>query len=223
MQTKSKSVETVLAVRADAITIHMGEDAWDLFSQESFLAEWKILYETCSWATVFQSQAFVITWYQTYRQKYLPIVVKKMEGGKLTGLLTLALHSGGNKKEGIIGAGQYEAEYQTWLTTAPDEEHFIKSALGMVLNKFPRIPIQLRFIPPGVPLHWTKEPYWKSRCVLQEHSRPLMDMSDPDLSKKFRKIEFRNKLNRLKRLGNLQFERITNKEQFEAILDELIL
>jgi len=50
-----------------------------------------------------------------------------------------------------------------------------------------------------------------------------MDMSHPDFSKMFHKTEFRNKLNRLKRLGELTFEHITNREQFSDILNELII
>ena len=46
-------------------------------------------------------------------------------------------------------------------------------------------------------------------------------MSDPDLDKIFHKNEFRNKYSRLKKLGKVDFEHITSKDQFVAILDEV--
>ena len=223
MQVKLTIAETVTKLAADAITMYIGEDAFALLSKQSFLAVWDELYEACSWATIFQSSAFVVCWYQTYRAKYLPIIVKSENGNRLTGLLTMAVPISDNKQKDIIGAGKYEAEYQTWLSAIPDDESFIKTALLKIHQQFPDFNIHFRFIPSQAPLKWITEPNWKLRCALQSHKRPLMDMSDPDLSKMFRKTEFRNKLNRLKRLGELTFERITDKAQFSAILDELII
>lgn len=211
------------------ITCHIGEEVFTLFLKESFLSGWKNLYAECSWSTVFQSQEFVTTWYQIYREEYTPIVIMAEYKGKITGLLTLAVISSAiknvptNGKVSIMGAGLYDAEYHAWLTSTAHDDSFIKAALLKINQKFPYFNVHFRFIPPRSPLHWIEEPYWNSRCVLQPFSRPLVDMSDPDFSKIFHKTEFNQKLKKLKRLGEIVFEHITTKDQFSNILDDLIL
>ncbi len=144
-----------------------------MFAQVEIQVAWNALYDACPWATVFQSFAFVTTWFQVYRTKYLPIVVKAECGGKLIGLLTLTMPASGsghlalsNRKEVIMGAGTYEAEYHTWLANASYGESFIKAALLKVQQQFPESAIHLRFIPSQAPLQWIQESPWKSYCVL---------------------------------------------------------
>jgi CelD/BcsL family acetyltransferase involved in cellulose biosynthesis len=206
----------------------VGQDAYNLCT-EDFLSKWDQLYDNCPWSTVFQSSNFVILWYRTYAQEYMPIIVIARQNGHLIGLLTLALplHSSpksnsDNKRPLIMGAGMYEAEYQTWLAIPDTNDTFIMEAFRMIRNRFPNRDILLRFLPPSVPLDWTRtNALWKRYVELQAVSRPIMKLQDPDVSKMFRKTEFRNKLNRLKRLGNLKFERITDFEIFISILNEL--
>src|SRR3954462_12467257 len=88
----------------------IGNDVLNLLSDIEFLNSWDELYNSCSWATVYQGKEFVSTWYKIYHNQYLPIVVKETKSGKLSGLLTLAR----NKKGVIVGAGASQAEYQVW-------------------------------------------------------------------------------------------------------------
>src|SRR3954453_16474917 len=83
------------------IEIVTGEKVQSLLSSIEFLNSWDELYNSCSWATVYQGKEFVSTWYKIYHNQYLPIVVKETKSGKLSGLLTLAR----NKKGVIVGAG----------------------------------------------------------------------------------------------------------------------
>src|SRR5690349_7116898 len=107
------------------IEMYTGEAALTLLAQDTTVMSWDKLYKSCPWATVFQSHAFVATWYQTYHQKYLPILVTSSIAGRLTGLLALAYDG----QKIIIGAGGAEAEYQGFLAEASTGENFITAAL----------------------------------------------------------------------------------------------
>ncbi|MBJ6118249.1 GNAT family N-acetyltransferase [Pontibacter sp. BT310] len=230
MQTDSTPKTIPQPLHLSKVELLVGQDVFSLLTNEEFKARWDILYSACSWATVFQSREFVTAWYNIYQKEYLPILVKTESNGQLQGLLTLALKVLGtgvstdlrNKRVRIVGAGHFEAEYQAWLTADGDGFEFINNALSKVLEQYPKCDILLRYIPAQVPVEWAStNPQWKSRCIIEPFRRPLMDLHDPDLSKMFRKSEFRNKLNRLKKLGELQFEEITDLDTFIAILPEL--
>ncbi len=206
-----------------------GQEVLELLGDPGFIAQWDWLYQSCPWGTVFQSSRFVAAWYHTYEKEYLPILIKETQDGRLTGLLTLALPKSlpgnskiYNKHPLIMGAGMYEAEYQTWLALPLQSERFITQAFRAIKKRFPKKDILLRFLPPGVPLDWiSKNPRWKQTVELQAFKRPIMDLQHPDVSRLFRKAEFRNKLNRLKRLGNFSFEQITDLATLQSILEEL--
>lgn len=211
------------------IELLSGQQVLDLIGDSDFLKQWDSLYRSCPWATVFQSSRFVVPWYQVHEKEYLPVVVKDVQDGRLTGLLTLAFpnfpstHSNiHNKHLLMMGAGMYDAEYQTWLALPPQSDSFIEQSLNVIKKLFPSTDILLRFLPPGTPLGWiSKNPRWKQIIELQAAKRPFIDLQAPDLSRIFRKAEFRNKLNRLKRLGDFRFEQITNLTRLQSILGEL--
>lgn len=222
MANNTNQDQEVLSIEAISagLKLLIGEEVLALLQQPGFQAGWDDLYESSSWGTVFQSRSFVATWYEAYRHEYLPILVMAEHQGKLIGLLTMAR----DKKGHIVGAGHFEAEYQTWLSEKAIGDAFIQAALGALMERFPRHELLFRFLPPQTPLNWlTGDNKWRRRSVLVEYSRPLMNFSDPDFSKIARHSQFRNKLNRLKRLGEVRFERIKEMEKFAAILDRLIL
>ncbi|MHC2992000.1 hypothetical protein OB13_10520 [Pontibacter sp. HJ8] len=231
MQRNNRYEAAVAPLQKAGIELLVGEEVFKLLSDEEVLRGWDSLYQSCPWATAFQSKEFVATWYRTYRNEYLPILVKAEDESGLTGLLTMAVKipdSGiadlSKKKVRIVGAGQFEAEYQVWLATVDNSNLFIKAALTEIRKHFPYSDILFRYIPPQASLDWIREdPQWQKLIVVEPFRRPLMDMSDPDLSKLFRKSEYRNKLNRLKRLGELSLERITDRERFSTILKDLTL
>lgn len=228
METKNRYATTsTRPTLAAEVELLVGDEVFGLLSDAGFLKDWEALYRACPWATVFQSPAFVATWYQVYQQEYLPVLVRAGAAGHLTGLLALAVPfaDAGTATIGtrgrMVGAGQYEAEYQAWLAAASDGT-FIQAALAVVGQRFPRHHLQLRFLPPDTPLDWLRDsPGERGRCVLQPYNRPLMEMNDPAFPKLFHKTEYRNKLNRLKRLGEPHLELVTDGGHFAAILAEL--
>lgn len=197
----------------------MGPPVLKLLEDAGFMEEWHNLYTVCPWATVFQGPSFVATWYNVYRS-YLPILIKTEIDGKLTGLITLA-----KDKNGLItGAGANQAEYQVWLTADEKDETFIKTALVKLYRFFPANRIQLKYIPAGVPLHFTKnESPWNKRCFVKTSPQPVMVINEEHFTSELKKKNRREKINRLKRLGDLQFERITDYNKFSEIFDELAL
>src|SRR5690606_19525473 len=185
-------------------------------------------YLNCAWATSFQSRGFVSNWYIHHQDEFLPVLVKSTSNGRLTGLLTLTIplpntsHSKlRNNRPRIVGAGVYDAEYQTWLGR-PGENDFIQAALQKVIGRFPSHVIMFRFLPSRTPLDWiASSSFWKNKCVLQPYRRPYMEMNDHELLKIFKKRGYRLKVNRLKRLADLHFKRMTEWDDFVQIMDEL--
>jgi CelD/BcsL family acetyltransferase involved in cellulose biosynthesis/thymidylate kinase len=197
------------------IEIVTGEKVQSLLSSIEFLNSWDELYNSCRWATVYQGKEFVSTWYKIYHSQYLPVVVKETKSGKLTGLLTLAR----SKKGVIVGAGASQAEYQVWLSL-DDEGCFIKNSIRAIKQQFHSSDIQLKFIPAETPLSWAVDSKWKERCRLKLYQQPLM-IIDESVSEELKKKKKRKKINGLKSLGELKFERITDAQTFNSIFDEL--
>ncbi|GAB3662511.1 hypothetical protein GCM10028791_37600 [Echinicola sediminis] len=149
--------------------------------------------------------------------------------GQLTGLLSMVLDTplkpvpNRELKGKIVGAGQYESEYQSWLASTENTDEFIQESLLLLKKEFPQCDIYFRFLTPKVPKDWLyANKDWKNKFVIQAYKRPLVRMNDPEIDKLFRKKEFKNKYNRLKRQGELVFEQIKNPQQFEQVLPILI-
>lgn len=206
-----------------------GSAVTDLLLNPQFQKSWDTLFESCSWATVFQGRQFIAAWYQVYREQHLPILIKAIEKGELKGVLPMVLlNTGSNGSHGtakgdrITGAGHYDALYQTWLAAPSHVDTFIKHALTELMKQFPGYPISFRFLPPQTPLNWIKDdPMWRQRSIVQSYARPLMNLNDPANAKLFRKSHFRNKFNRLKKSGEVNFECIRHFKKFESSLNEM--
>ena len=220
MQIESINAAVVQAVRTYEFNIHTGEGAWRLLGKEAFLNEWDALYETCPWATVFQSRPFVTAWYHTYREVCFPVLLTQYEGGRLTGLLTLT-----RKQKGLLtGAGESQAEYQVWLATEAASDAFIKKALFEIDKHWPGVKTIIKYIPGNTPMKWLgEEGALSRRCVLNEVQQPLLKIDTAHLEKELKKKNRKEKLNRLKRIGDTKLERITDAAVFASILDELAL
>lgn len=202
------------------VEILEGSEALNLLTREEFLVQWDALYHVCPWATVFQSKEFVGTWFKLYQIKYRPIIVKATQNGKLNGLLTLAMLDKGE----LHGAGGKHAEYQTWLSEEKNAESFIKLALTGLRKKYPGSDIKLKFLPERTPLAWVKtDPIWRNRCVLRAFDQPLLIIDEDGINNELRKKNRREKINRLKRQGELRIERIEDTALFLSVLNELAI
>ena len=215
---KTKTVAPFFSPGQGSTELLTGEAVLSLLENTRFMNGWNHLYSTCARATVFQSPSFVATWYRIYKATYLPILIKTECAGKLTGLLTLAKDNHGL----ITGAGANQAEYQVWLTADENDDTFIRSALTEIHRVFPRNNILLKYIPAGFSLDFTKkDPVWNKRCFVKTHPQPVMIIDDAHLTSELKKKNRKEKINRLKRLGELKFERISDYKAFASIFDEL--
>ncbi|MCP2043985.1 GNAT family N-acetyltransferase [Pontibacter sp. HSC-36F09] len=206
--------------QVDVVEILIGKEALALLTEPDFQLQWDTLYTSCPWSTVFQSRAFVSTWYQSYITTYLPVLALAYNGEKLSGLLTLARDNIGH----LVGAGANQAEYQVWLASEQDSTVFIKQALTDLFDKFPQSEISIKFAPANTPLQWLKtDPYWQKKCFWRSVKQPLLSLNKENLSQELRKKNRREKLNRLKRQGELAFVRITDEQEFYSVLDELAI
>jgi CelD/BcsL family acetyltransferase involved in cellulose biosynthesis/RimJ/RimL family protein N-acetyltransferase len=204
------------------LNILSGADALSHACGESFRAEWQRLYESCAWATVFQSPDFALVWYEVYASEFSPlIIVARDDQDELTGLLTLATSVATND---LVAAGSHQAEYQVWLARAEDGSAFIVAALDALRTRFPKGAFTFTYLPPKTPLDWLPlHPVWSAQHERKEIPRPLMEVGDgSSFTKALKKTHNRVHFNRLKRQGAVEFKRLETVEELEAIFDELI-
>ncbi len=201
------------------IELWIGRDAETRIEDAEFRAEWKMLYDKCPWGSVFQSDDFVVTWYNTYRSQFTPVIVTATNP-ELAGLFTLAID---NESGQLVVAGTTEAEYHAWLTAPPDGNSFIAAALDKLRERFPHQSLTLLFVLPTVPLDWTASGNrWSKHCHVKTMPRGLMEIGDGSQYKDTLRKKKQSKINRLKRLGNLHLDRIENPEELGAIFDEVL-
>jgi CelD/BcsL family acetyltransferase involved in cellulose biosynthesis len=210
----------VLPLRTNKLSLHAGPAVFHLLEDEDFQAGWDQLYETCPWATAFQSRAYVSAWYRLYQEAYHPIVVCWEESGKLRGLLTLARDTKGL----ITGAGASQAEYQVWLATEPNGEQFIKNALAEIQKHYPGNRIRFSYVPAHTPLAWTEQdPQWKKQCMVRAVRQPVLQINEDHVARELKKKNRREKINRLNRLGKLEFQLVTDAQEFAFLIDRLVV
>jgi CelD/BcsL family acetyltransferase involved in cellulose biosynthesis len=139
--------------------------------------------------------------------------------GALTGLLTLALRRNGSK---LTGAGEQQAEYQGWIQAADADNGFIVNAIREIRARFPDADLYLKYLPPGIPLHWVGEKgNYGELCSLRSHARPVMRIDAAAMDRQRNKKNHRQNYNRLKRLGEVGFQRVVEHEYFLRIFDEI--
>lgn len=194
------------------VEVLVGKQVLELLSDSLFLKKWDLLYDACPWVTIYQRKDFVISWYKTYSELRLPLLVRADYGNELIGLLTLS------KKNNLIkGIG----EYHVWISTVFNSNTFIEEAITEIWRKFPGADFQFRFLPGTTPLEWITSQQWKKKCLLLRFSQPIMEIDEAYVSQELRKKNRREKINRLKRLGHLEFEHITDKVIFSKIFDDI--
>src|SRR5690606_24087573 len=95
-------------------------------------------------------------------------------------------------------------------------------AFIIVRNRWAGHRIQLKYLPQKTPLNWVNAtPLGRKFSLLQSFKHPIMNINREWLEKELRKKNRREKINRLKRLGELKLERIINYTDFEAVFEEL--
>ncbi|MEX2566361.1 MAG: GNAT family N-acetyltransferase [Cyclobacteriaceae bacterium] len=199
--------------------IFLKEETTNLLRDEKFLNSWDQLLSLCPWATVFQSKTFVLTWYAYYKE-FTPIVLTDWDGHNLKGIITLTIDRNGT----ITAAGTNQAEYQVWLSTAENSHAILEESIGLLKKHFPRRTIDLKYLPPNTPIkQFEVSTKWKKNLFIKSYLQPLMASNEELLTRELKKKNRKEKINRLKRKGNLEFEIITKKEAFISIIDEMII
>lgn len=190
-----------------------------LFNSPLFLSAWDDLWHNCSWATVFQHQDFVINWFKLY-PSYSPIVVTDWDGQKLSGVLVVTF----KEKKEITAAGFDQAEYQTWISYPASGNDFIQTSILALRNEFPKATLHFKYLPSNTPLAWLKDfQVLKGRYFRKEYEQPLMFLNKEQLEAELKKKNRKEKINRLKRIGDLQFVELSKVSEFEMVIDEMIL
>ena len=205
----------------DVVSIQHGTDAWALLADRGLLRDWEQLASACPWATPYQSSHFVTTWLRHYRSHYSPVVLTmRARDGMLTGLLVLALSRKGRR---LVVAGAHQAEYQAWLAMPHSQRDFIERAIALVDRVLPGHDLTFKYLPRGLPIEQVLDsPLFRARGGITAHSRPLMRLDRAVLEESLRKKSNKSRWARLRRLGPLEFTRITDPDDFAAVFDEII-
>ncbi|WP_158859270.1 GNAT family N-acetyltransferase [Lunatibacter salilacus] len=203
----------------DEVKILKGTEVFDKMASENFLNNWKKLWFQCPWATVYQSYDFVFPWYEIFKAENTPILITwESQDNTLLGFFPLCI---ANKSQ-LAGAGLHHAEYQLWITSEESADYFIKQSLLLISKEFPGYTLTLNYIPENLSLEWCKDDtFWKRRIFLKSSTHPIMKINPEHLEAELKKKNKKEKINRLKRLGDLKIKRITDFQEFENIFDEL--
>lgn len=205
-----------------AIEILRGRDAAIRLSEPAFLDDWQRLLRTCPWASAYQSEQFVTTWYRTYSAAFEPLIaVGRTQTGEVEGLFFLAV----DRSDGqLTVAGASHAEYQAWLAGASNGESFIVAAIRRLAEMFPGGKLTLLFVLPETPIGWARpDGALSGHCYIRNFKRGLLDIGDGGTLSDILRKKLQNKVNRLKRLGALTFERVASPEAFSSLFDEFNL
>lgn len=202
----------------DCVRVVVGSDAESLLADERFVTCWQKRYDACPWATVYQSPGFVCTWYGHYRSVFDPVLVVG-GGDEPESILCLAR----DKESGALhSAGTHHAEYHAWVSFKTDGA-FMSDALSALEGRFPRFTLRFKYAPKGMPLGWTTSGGMATRIVVEEVSRPLLRVADADRLDRFirGKKRMRTKLNRLRRMGALEYRRVRSRAELEPHIDAI--
>lgn len=198
-----------------------GGEALDLLKDEVFTDRFATLYDACPWATSLQTIEYIRIWYELYQDAYDPLfLIGENDDGALVGCLALAVVKKGAEST-IIVAGGHQAEYQSWLARPADSSKFIASVLRYLVDFGYPGSLQFKFLPPEVPFDWFNVVHGIVPAVrLRRHLRPLIDLRVWD-DRVLKKKSNRSRLNRLKRLGKLEFRLLRSRAELEAVIDDI--
>lgn len=209
--------------QGDEMKMHFlrGAEACALLVDEAFRAQWSALWHECPWATMFQSPAYVRTWYEVYQQAYEPLFVFSRDSeGRLCGLLTLAI-SGVNAR--LVAAGEIQAEYQVWISQPELGDTFPLQAVREIQRQLPAAVLRLSYLPPGAPVAWLKNRQMRRRHLICTHRRPLTRFGDGSaIAASLAKRTNKNRLRQIEKVGHVTFEHITDPRQMEGVIDTII-
>jgi hypothetical protein len=214
--------------RETITSIFVNENAFDLFERDSFIEEWELLIKTSSIRnSIFQYPSFLRGWFKSKKNQFAPIIVLQYQREVLTGLICLALDidslSRPKGKIKLLGAGEYDAEYQTWITSDLYPLAFLKNALIKIFNLYPNSSFLLRFFLDNQIVEDIKSDLNLSKmCIVQEFSRPLINLQHPEFEKILKKRHLKAKINRFEKAGESELEIIESQDRLREVLPKVM-
>lgn len=204
------------------VEIITGNTARELLCDAQFITHWRSLYNCCPYATGFQSPNFVITWYEAYRSIYQPVLLlSHTNSGELVGLWLLAYDPSHHV---LVHAGAHQAEYHVWLAKPHYDAAFIEHAWKKLESTLSFRTLLFRYLPScALADLLCSVPGIGQRMSVRRHSRPLLKLDAAEIRASFAKKSNKSRFNRVKKLGLLEFRRITEPEQFEQVFDDLVI
>ena len=194
-----------------------GPAANNLIQDPLFINGWVRLLDQCPWGTVFQSPEFVKTWYDTFVD-YSRIILVEFDQNNPIGILFMTIDKNGK----LVGVGTNISEYQVWICLASDNQFQIE-AFNLLTKKYPKKTISLKYIPKPQEYPIKKLNIGLNHSMLTMlHQRPVMKNNTEWLNIELKKKNRKEKLNRLKKIGELKFESIKEIKIFQKILPELV-
>lgn len=205
-----------------SIDLVCGQQAHTLLADDQFLERWQILHNKCPHATAFQSPAFVKAWYGAYSDQWQPLVVWSQDStGELIGLWLLA-HD--QKTNVLAHAGTHQAEYHTWLAVPGADVSFLSAAWAEVKRCVTFSSLQFKYLPAFELVDSLRFASGMGNCVVvRKHQRPLLRLDANEVKASFAKKSNKSRFNRIKKLGDIDFRRISDPVELQRVFDDLIV
>lgn len=202
------------------INILSGSTLLEVISQTEFLNKWEDLFQNCPWATAFQDHRFVTSWYKIYNSTYEPLMVISENENALLGIFPLTIGPKGK----IKGAGHDQAEYQVWLSKPAYSDEFFVKSIEALRGRFPDKKIHLKYVPHQTPLEIIKEnKMLNDQCFVRSCQQQIMEIDPKKLHEELKKKNRKEKINRLKRMGEFRFDKIISTEDFVKLIDAITI
>ncbi len=204
------NVQLVYANSADQLL----QEAW-------FIEQWRILFQRCAYATACQTPGFVKSWYEEYREHWTPLIAYvRNSQGELDGVFFLAYNP---QNQNLTHVGDRQAEYHVWLALADQEQRFLSAVWSELTQNFVFSKLTFNYLPEVALGERLKQvPNIRHRTIIRRRKRPLLQIDEQIIQQSFAKKSNKSRFNRLKKLGNLEFRRITDPDELEQVFDELI-
>lgn len=197
-----------------------GQAALDALADPVLCAQWEVLLEANPASMAFQGPGFVRAWYAAYAGEWEPIVAwASGPAGAPGGLWFLAYQ----QRSGTLAhAGAQQAEYQSWLAR-PGDTSFVSAAWRALCAELPVRELRVRYMPDERAVKTAlADPWLAERIRCRSLPRPLMRLDADEIRKSMAKKSNKSRVNRLKRLGKLEFRQVTDAQELQRILPTLI-
>ncbi len=203
------------------VSLLRGQAAEAALSDPRFLAHWRNLHGSCPHATAFQSPGFVCTWYRAYCAQWQPVIAQSAQAdGELAALWLLA-H---DPVAGLLAhAGTHQAEYQVWLALPGTDAAFLSAAWKQLKRALAFSALGFKFLPNATLADTLASVDGMHDCAkIRSHRRPLLKLDAEAVKASFSKKSNKSRFNRLKRLGTIEFRRLTDPAELDLFFDKLI-